>query len=159
MKYLAVILALLLTACKKDKDRESKIYFTGIVSVDQNGNLISRDDSTDWRFNDVWTKQESNLFTQNYTSNCTTALQQGITAYPNPSNGYIRLYFIKADNTKVAFRLVDENFKVLVSNDTTTAAAIALDITSLHIKDTVRLYYKFIENNCESRGHGDILIQ
>jgi hypothetical protein len=36
---------------------------------------------------------------------------------------------------------------------------IKFDFAYLKIKDTERLYYKFIEDSCEFRGHGDILIE
>ena len=44
-------------------------------------------------------------------------------------------------------RLVDENFKVLYSSDSVTATMIAIHAGTFDIKDTMRLYYKFIENN------------
>jgi hypothetical protein len=160
-KFAAIlILCVLVSYCKDDNSDtavESKIYFTGLEQTDYNGYLITID-STDWGFKDIWLEQESALFNTHYGSNCVQSLNDQVIAYPNPCNGVFYLSFQKSDATAINLRLVDQDFKVLLSMDTLNNSNIAV-ATSSFVKDTVRLYYRFIENNCEFRGHGDILIK
>jgi hypothetical protein len=48
---------------------------------------------------------------------------------------------------------------VLLSQDSVFSNGIAFDLNYLNIRnDTVRIYYKFLGQDCELKGHGDILI-
>lgn len=60
--------------------------------------------------------------------------------------------------TRVELRLVNKYYIMLISVDA-MVGNIKFDFAYLKIKDTERLYYKFIEDSCEFRGHGDILIE
>ncbi len=158
---LIILLAVLVSNCKDETvnpPAEIKIYFKGLAETDVNGWQITLD-TTDWRTNDTWVKQESDLFKASYQSGCLQSFKNEIVAYPNPGIGFFSLQLSKLASTRVEFRLVDENFKTLISSDTLTTNSICFDVRDFGIKDTLRLYYRFIENNCEFRGHGDILIQ
>ncbi len=50
---LAVFFTTLFISCAKEKEREDNFAFTGIRKTDIQGLLIS-EDTTDWRFNDIW---------------------------------------------------------------------------------------------------------
>ncbi len=155
-----LLLALLLSNCKEEDIQPiaEKIYFTGLTQTDNNGWPITFD-STDWKTNDTWVKQESDLFSNIYQSGCNQSYINQIIAYPNPCYGILSLAFDKKNFTRFEMRIVDENMKTLFSSDSITTKYIMINGMDYGIKDTVRVYYKFIENNCEFRGHGDILIK
>jgi hypothetical protein len=159
--FFFLILIIMMNSCKEKIDNpvaESKIYFSGLTQTDNNGWPISID-STDWTTNDTWVKKESDLFTNVYQSNCTQSFANHIAQYPNPCNGIFTLSFSKPATTRIELRLVDKNFNPIYSNDSVLGNAVQFNAGAFGIKDTVRLYYKFIENNCEFRGHGDILVK
>jgi hypothetical protein len=161
-KFLSfILLAILVSNCKEDTANppaESKIYFKGLTQTDVNGWPITID-TTDWMTNDTWVKQESDLFAAFYNSGCLQNYKNEIAAYPNPAVGIFNLHINKLESTRLELRLVDKNFNPLFSNDSVLGNAVQFDARVYGIKDTLRLYYKFIENNCEFRGHGDILIK
>jgi len=163
MKYLIsiLLLAFILSNCKDEKNDQpapEKIYFSGLTQTDNNGWPVTID-TTDWTTKDIWVKQESDLFLHIYQSNCVPSYVYQIAAYPNPCNGIFSLSFGKQPSTRGEMRLVDENFNTLFSGDSITSSFVMINASDYGIKDTVRLYYKFIENNCEFRGHGDILLK
>jgi hypothetical protein len=159
--FTGVLLLLMTTiGCDKENTPEKKqYYFTGITPTDANGNLMALPDTTDWNTTDVWTPEEMDLFTAQYTTGCAPSFDYKIYMYPNPCISTFRLTVEKDSTTRIALRLIDENFKVLHSIDSIPANALAFDASALGIKDTIRMYYKFIKNGCEYRGHGDILIK
>jgi hypothetical protein len=136
---------------------ESSIYFNGITNRDVNG-LIFSSDTTDWRTDDIWLLKESGLFPLIHTM-CSPQNNNQIIAYPNPCNGIFSLHIEKEPATRVELRLVDQDFNILISNDTILQHNVQLNAGTFGIKDTVRLYYKFVDGNCEWKGHGDIIIQ
>jgi hypothetical protein len=154
--YLLTVLSLILfSSCEKE---DLVIHFTGISKTDAIGSPLSID-STDWNVDDIWSFREADLFNSQYESSCTPSHNYFAIAYPNPNNGVFALHFNKIFSTRVELRLVDENFTTLILNDSVTQDDIHLNAGTFGIHDTVRLYYKFIENNCEFRGHGDIIIE
>jgi len=158
---LFILLAILVSNCKDEAvnpPAETKIYFKGITETDHNAWPITVD-STDWRTDDVWLKQESDLFTQIHQSGCAQSYDNKVHQYPNPSIGIFNLVFEKSAETRLELRLVDKSFILLYSNDSILGNHLVFDSKVFAVKDTLRLYYKFIENNCEFMGHGDILIQ
>lgn len=154
------IASVILLSCEPETNTpvENKIYFTGISKTDSNGSTLSID-TTDWKTNDIWSMKELNLFKSLHQSGCALPYDYKIIAYPNPGNGVIALFIDKPADARVELRLVDENFNTLISNDSITQNNIHLNASTFGIQDTVRLYYKFVEYNCEWKGHGDILIQ
>jgi len=154
------LLVILISACKQDNDAEPKIRFSGISMMDINAQPMSNKDSTDWITGDVWKSQETGLFDNiSYQVNCATQHSNKIIVYPNPCNGIFQMLIDKLPTTRMELRIVDENFNKLLSIDTITNNSFTLDAKAGSLKDTVRVYYRFIEGNCEFRGHGDILVQ
>lgn len=156
-----LLLAILVSYCKEDNDNQvvaTNIYFSGLTQTDINGWPVSTDTS-DWRTDDTWLKQESDLFSNIYQSSCTQTYANTIRQYPNPCIGFFSLSFEKQESTRLELRLVDKSFNPLYSNDSILGNAVQFDASKFGIKDTIRLYYKFIQNNCEFRGHGDILVK
>ncbi|MDR6193880.1 hypothetical protein [Siphonobacter sp. SORGH_AS_0500] len=151
-----------LLACNKDPEPEKeetpkKIYFTGITESNDVG-IIARRDTTDWRFNDTWVEQEAKLFPTAGEASCTQAHNHNIFAFPNPNKGLIKLNITKLQATQVQIRLVDKEFKVILSRDSIPNGINIFDLTASAPKDTLRLYYKFIDGSCVYKGHGDILV-
>ena len=161
-KFFSIIcLIFLINSCKDDTVTpvvENKIYFSGLTQTDNNGWFMSLD-STDWTTNDTWVKQESDLFGTTHQSGCVQSYTNSILEYPNPSSSIFMLSIDKLETTRLELRLVDRNFNSLYSNDSVWGSNVQFDARVFGVKDTIRLYYKFIENNCEFKGHGDILIK
>ena len=158
---LVLLVVILLSYCKEKEDvapGKAKIYFTGLTQTDINAWPLTTD-TTDWKTNDSWIKQEQELFSKNYQSGCSQLYNYKIIAYPNPSSGLLTFSINKPSTTYVEMSLVDENFNVLYYIDSLTGSYITLNGANFGIKDTIRLYYRFIENNCEFKGHGDILLK
>jgi hypothetical protein len=155
----ALLFLLTAVGCNKEKTPVKKrYYFTRITPTDPNRNLMGAPDTTDWKTGDVWNEAEEKLFADSYATNCTPPHPYTITVSPNQCVNSFMAWFNKDSSTQVNMRLVDENLNVLLSVDSVTARAVAIDVSSF-VKNTVRLYYKFIANNCEFKGYGDILIQ
>lgn len=160
----AIMCTTLIISCTKENTSEDKITFTGITKTDIQGYIISKD-STDWNFNDLWSDQETNLFTSRNNRNCLNTMDYNIIASPNPNNGIFMITTVMPKTSLAEFRLVDEKFNKLVSldsiftKDTFNYKRILINVTSFNKKGILRLYYKMIENNCEAIGHGDILIE
>lgn len=167
-QIMRIILFLLLTSVifyscqnssKLEPVEEEKIEFKGIFEMDERGVPVSDRDSDDWNFTDTWVQQEISLFNRNLRTDCTLPEMYGIIGYPNPTFNIVNLHVNKPDSVRMAIRIVDRNFKVLMSKDSLYAVKNAIDLSQFNIKDTVRVYYKFINGNCEFRGHGDLVIE
>lgn len=163
-KLMYVLAAISLLACNKGPEPEApaegprKIYFTGITESNDVG-IITKRDTTDWRFDDKWVEQEEKLFPTTGEQSCTQAHAHNIFAFPNPTTGLMKLHIAKRQATRVELRLVDQDFKVIFSRDSVLNGINIFDITATAPKDTVRLYYKFTDGSCVYRGHGDILVK
>jgi hypothetical protein len=151
-----------LIACKKESNNSvtGKIYFTGITERDVTGIPLAVPDTTDWRFDDIWTTKEENLFSIMY-NNSNQRINADIELYPNPTTGIFRIHLgNKSNSSRLAIRLVDKDFKVLIKNDSLYSQSISINATDFNGNDTLRLYYKLIDSlNYEYKGHGDILIK
>jgi hypothetical protein len=157
---LTIFACIAFTACEPENIPEPSptIYFSGLTQTDVNGQLLSMD-SSDWSTSEAWTIQEAGLFNTSYQNHCSPEQPLSISLYPNPNNGVFALQLSKAPTTRLAFRVVDEGFNTIISRDSVYSSTVNINMSTFGIQDTVRMYYKFIENNCEFRGHGDILIQ
>ena len=160
MKYILIIslsLPILLLSCKP---KSEFVIFTGITETNENGMKIS-DDITDWKFDDEWILMEEELFTENSSNVCDfNSEDYTIIAFPNPcdNDDIVSLHCDVPENKRVEFRIVDENFNVLLSKDS-VSTSIWIDIESLNINiEIIRIYYKVIGDNCELKGHGDIQV-
>lgn len=152
-----------LSSCKEDKNladnKPEIIVFKGITLTDNQGWVIENDLS-DWQLAESWNETENSLFAEKKTNFCDTAnIGFKVVSYPNPCNDIFWLYISKPVETRFAFRLVDRNYNLLLSQDSVYSNGIAINVQRFNIKnDTVRLYYKFLGLDCELKGHGDIKI-
>lgn len=155
-----IVLFTLLNGCGEDSGYYppgSRFYFEGLTITDPGGFVIYRD-TTDWRTDDKWLKRESNLFSSIYQTNCIPNYNYRVGAEPNPCGRFFEVGFDVGPSARVELRMVNSYFNTIISLDS-IFGPIAFDSDYFKIKDTVRLYYRFIEGKCEFRGHGDILIQ
>jgi hypothetical protein len=163
----ALLLSCLLfqNACKPEVVSEDEpIYFSGLTTVDASGTTLGETDTTDWRFDDVWTAKEKALFPANSLLTCLLKSDSldGVFLQPNPCKEVFLAGFQTPFGATWHFRWVDENFKVLKKfdweNPTIGYNALLIQTDSFP-KDTIRLYYEVLHGACVHRGHGDILIQ
>ncbi len=147
-----------LLSCKKEEPivKEDNIYFKGITAKDDNGVPISND-STDWNIKDSWMDKEKNLFSKHYKTDCQPGFDYLIDLYPNPNNGIFSLYLKMPNDARLDLRMVDRSYNLLFSKDSIEVNLISFNLENLVLKDTVRMYYKFVNAGCEYRGHGDIV--
>lgn len=151
----------LLCNCKKEGVKEeideNNVIFSGISRTNNFGVVLSAD-TTDWKFNDIWKPQESSLFTSNHQSDCKMAFNYRLTSFPNPAKDIVTLNPSLPVSARIELRVVDQNFNKLFSLDS-LRGPIQIRVSEWGIKGIVRVYYKFIDNNCEFKGHGDILLE
>lgn len=158
----AIILSLIIS-CNKDQTQNNtssdQIIFNGYSNIDENGVIITNDTS-DWNANDSWNTNELNIFGINssYKLCTSTQLTTPMIAYPIPNNGVFNLHATLENGSRLAVRIVDKNYKVLLSNDSLYGTA-AFDIKGLISNDTARIYYRIINKYCELHGHGDIFVK
>jgi hypothetical protein len=138
--------------------KPEKISFSGILVRDERGVPYSDIDPDDWNIKDTWVEQEQALFGIGLKSDCAIADYE-IIAYPNPTFDKVSIHVLKPDSVRLAIRIVDKNFKTLLAKDSLYAKINKIDLSSLGVKDTVRVYYKFMNGSCEFRGHGDVVIE
>ncbi len=161
-RLIFISILVLLVACKKSEPTTPTITFSGISSKDEAGNSLTQD-TADWLFNRVWSDKEISLFSSilKTNHNCTVPKQFLMLAYPNPCTNAINIYAGKNADTKVELRLVDTDFNILLKNDTilTSNNMFQINLTTLQKKGLLRLYYRFLEQDCEYRGYGDIEVR
>ena len=162
--FACIILSFLFLTCSKEESGvnsivEDKITFNGISERDPTGVPVREADPDDWNFKDTWAAQELALFGKGYGSDCMLPEAYNIMAYPNPIIDKVVIDAGKPESVRLAIRVVDRNFKVLLALDSIYSKSTMLDFSKFGIQDTVRVYYKYIDNSCEYRGHGDILIK
>ena len=161
--FIISIITFLIFSCEKenvDNNKTDTILFNGITMTTVNGELISQDMS-DWNIQESWTDKESSLFDEKKDNSCILENNNySIISYPNPCEGIFYLHIAKPDESRLAFRIVDRNFNVLLSNDSIFSTSLAISLNDSGISnDTVRIYYKFLGSDCELKGHGDIKIE
>jgi hypothetical protein len=161
-KYLKALLWInfvFLISCNKEENiiQNTTINFNGITKTDEQGVPITLD-STDWNIKDVWMLKEQALFPNQYKTDCKPDWPYTIVLYPNPNNGYLAMSLNMPDDARLDIRLVDRFYNVLLSKDSIDKKQIIFDVKNQIPKDTLRMYYKFVNSGCEFRGHGDIII-
>jgi len=163
--FIVLLLAFILTCKKKDANAPTvnPINFRGIISTDNNGNIIYNNDSTDWKINDIWSATEAGLFPTNKPI-CNNPPNYQVTGYPNPCNGYITINYRQPQQALLEYRIVDRYYNVLIANDSlkyvnNQSVNYMMDLSKYKGSDTIRMYYKIITNTCECRGHGDIVVK
>lgn len=156
-----LIFALSCSSCDEDDEIIAFPTFTGFSLTDDNGQALSNPDTTDWRVDDSWEQVEKGLFDLPELPLCSGdgAVSP---AFPNPCGSVLSFRFISTANTTGYFRVVDKDFNVLIESDSVPFEAgpkiISLNFSTV-VADTVRLYYRIVNGNCEYRGHGDVLVQ
>jgi hypothetical protein len=162
--------AMLLTECKKD---ENKVVVSGITETDALGYGLGTVDTTDWKIGDIWTDREEALF---HTLELTSAQAylksiSGINlktiqihpASPNPCQTNFNLYIYNGIGVgKFEYVFVNTNLTIISSG---VYGAFRTDANSFYysLNDSIfkpnniyRMYYKFIIDGVEFKGHGDI---
>lgn len=150
----------MLFSCEKEKEESNtnEIIFEGISITDVYGGLSSQD-TTDWNLNDIWMDKENSLFTEKKDNKCSSD-EYSIISYPNPCDGIFLLRLTKPDDSRFAFRVVDKDFNVLVTQDSIMSNSIAISLEGFNVSnEIVRIYYKYFGMDCELKGHGDIKIE
>jgi hypothetical protein len=156
--YIGITAMLVIAGCNKSTG--PKLIFEGVTEMDKFGAVVGKADSTDWRTDEVWTEKEKQLFKTTYNEKGTSATKLKVMFYPNPCRGKSVLFLTKDSTTKLALRIVDKDFNVVMSSDSITDKALQLDLSSLAQYDTVRMYYKLIDaQKNEFKGHGDVVLK
>lgn len=157
-----ILLVTLFIGCDKDKDDCDLPSFSGIAWTNVNGEPMSNADPDDWTMDDEWNDTEKDFFDSDFENNCTPSFDYWIAAFPNPlpeyNNGALWLALGKDSLTSAEIRMVDKQCNIIHSRDNELAHQIVFNLTG-HEGETLRLYYKFIKDGCEYRGHGDIQIE
>ncbi len=159
-----LIVIILASSCERNntvtkiKDPDV-IIFKGITQTDNNG-WVMTNDATDWVISELWNEKENSLFPESNVSSCDTSNDSfTVYSYPNPCYGVFSLIITKPAESRFAFRIVDRNYNVLLSLDSVYSNGLSIDVRGFNIvNDTVRMYYKFFNPDCELKGHGDIKI-
>ncbi|MGB4847155.1 MAG: hypothetical protein WBP41_04515 [Saprospiraceae bacterium] len=133
--------------------------FKGLTSTDYDGSALSAADPDDWTFTDHWDNDIMDLFDSDHDANCEPSFNYSIIAYPNPCNGLFDLHFDKDSSTTVDIRIRNDECDILANIDGVTSNTIQIQSQNNSPQKIVRLYYKFIRNNCEYQGHGDIYFE
>jgi len=157
-----IFIAILTIAISCKKDIFNLTSFDGYTSRNLDGFVIGNEDSTDWNTNDEWKAREKNLFEDydNYEYISLSADTLTIKALPNPTADYLYLSLIKNENVKFDFRIVNEDWEILHSENDLTNKKISFNLKD-YINDEaiVRIYYRFkTPDNKAYIGHGDIKI-
>ena len=150
------LLLIFLHSCKENTCNPL-LNFKGITSRDDTGALLEADPN-DWKLQDTWGRHEIELFDTVYNAECFPPSHFSIMAYPNPTSGPFQLTFNKTEASSIDIRLVDFDCRTLIYIDGIKNNSIGLEPSSFGKSGIVRLYYRFVEDGCEYRGHGDIQI-
>ena len=169
MKHFRYIIILgtffcLLSSCKKQssKNLDDEITFNNISRTGENGIPLAEPDSDDWIFHaSKDTEQEIFYSLANTTYNCQSISDSLISigpAYPNPCINYFTLYINNPSQAAIDIRLVDKEFKVIKSIDSTRNNSIIFDVTTFAKNNIHRVYYRVKVKDCFWIGYGDVLI-
>ena len=156
--FLSTLYITLIISCEENNNPIPEITFNGITKTNGVGQVLTQD-ASDWQFSDDWDDKEISLFAEHNNHLCNTH-NYSITAFPNPCIHRFQVYLSKQANQRFAYCLVDRYYNVLLYSDSTYSSSFYINVDEFNIlNDTIRLYYKLIESDCELRGHGDILLE
>lgn len=159
--FLLFIISLLTINCE-NKNILNLNSFEGYTGRDFEGFLTGSEDKDDWNLNDDWKKVERNFFDDydNYNYECEIDTSIKIKALPNPTSENIYINLTKDENVKFDYRIVNEDWEILLLVDDETNNNFYFNIVELlDDEDIVRMYYRFKkDDNCAYIGHGDIKI-
>jgi len=158
--------AMSFTSCKDDPDpvppdnmnNAPLIDISGFTFTDDQGQITTSEDPTDWQLDDVWQDIENELF-ESIPDLCAPNSDYSITVFPNPAPDGFSLVVTMPTGATYSLRLVDEDLTPIFTWDDVEDLGISFSDASSEV-DTLRLYYQFIDpSNCAFRGHGDIIVQ
>ncbi len=167
MKILLVIFCLITVSAISCEPKDGDdIVFEGIMYTDEYGNMMRAPDPSDWTLTDKWVEKEENLFAEKKENVCSYEDDEfKIYAFPNPCQRETRVLLKMPDQFTCSYRIVDQDFNVLISVDNETieppaeVKIIDIDLSGFDLPtDMVRVYYKFFGADCELKGHGDIQV-
>lgn len=166
MKTLKLLLVVLMlgsfTSCKDDDGDtdDPKIAIKGITVRDDEGNIAGSIDPADWNLNSEYNDLENKLFPSTNLPICADHADSSYTVsvYPNPNDG-VFVFGSIVPHDHISVRIVDENLKILYSNDSITGTALTITEDKDGGKRAVRLYYRIFNENCIYQGYGDISIR
>ncbi len=121
----------LIFSCAGNNNKRKGIKFENITHRNIFGAEIGQIDSSDWRFDDKWTRMENGLFTDAiYHKSCSPNIYYRILAYPNPFKDLLVIHFYKDERTLIKmglfdlqenlifrYRIVDADFKIVSAKD------------------------------------------
>lgn len=162
--------AILLTECKKD---ENKVVVSGITETDANGELLGTVDTTDWKIGDLWTDKEEALFhsleltsAQAYLKSTSGISFKTIELFPASPNPCQWCFSLSIGNGlgvgKFEYVFVNTNLTILASGvygafkTGANSFNYSLNDSTFKPNNLYRMYYKFIIDGLEYKGHGDI---
>ena len=137
----------------------------GITFMDADGNRTGPLDESDWGFQGNWTDQAFDLFGGEEGNFCKDADEQAAyVAAPNPATAQSVFGYQLKDSSDLEIKVVDKNYQVLYETEVRNTFGpgyneLRIDWNEIDLKDTVRVFYKVIQKDCEMRGHGDVLLQ
>jgi len=158
--------AMLISSCSDDPDPLPPdptpsgpiIDISGFTLTDEQGQLTSTADPTDWQLDDEWQDEVSDLFSST-DDLCAPNSEYSIIAYPNPAPNGFALAISMPASSSYNLRLVDEDLNEIFSVDDFAYLDLPFAPFS-NAADTLRLYYEFVDaSNCVFRGHGDIITE
>ena len=146
---------------------DPEIPFTGVTLMDENGASLGVSDPSDWRTDDIWVAKEKALFpaTKDLKNCPSDPTLEAYACAPNPTPGRLFLGYHLPDSMEVDVCNVDRDFKTLNRWDAAGLGPgynlIVLDMDSIPLKDTIRVYYQIRRPGvaCAVRGHGDVILK
>jgi hypothetical protein len=165
-----ILVFFLIFSCEKENDS----VFSGITERDPSGIISGRIDETDWRFDDVWTDKEEQLFDPNNFKSTESLFVESdpiiplpnigssSTAFPNPASSVFD-FEINSTADTAKFVLVDSSYDIILSKKINGGSGLWLinvsDRTRFRLNALYRIYYRLqYEDGSIEKGHGDIKI-
>lgn len=165
------LVCLIFTSCGDDDEsimtkppEDPIISFGSISPTDANGSPLGNEDPSDWNLEDIWETVEERLFTRTADLCPSSSENRIFPAFPNPASDVTGLSFNLSDSSDLEVKIVDRNYMVLQELEVSNVFGpggnvVYLNLENINITDTVRVYYKLTRDNCELRGHGDLVMQ
>jgi hypothetical protein len=189
--YFLVVFLLIFSACKKETQNTTPnpstpasnqcITISGYTGLNETGDYIGPDDTSDWRLDDTWSSCERNLFGDtSFNSTCSfdDTLLSGPFAFPNPTSDVFHFAIGTSvvstdtnlinqinhhDSTIIADILFLNQRAEIIGVIHTNKHQINFTSFSLNAMDSLssdtifRMYYRLTDtNSCVRMGHGDI---
>ena len=161
VNIMLIIPLLIASGCSKDgnnsptgENQNTIPTFSGYTATDEIGNLFGFVDTTDWTNDHGWVDLEKALFSDYellYHNILFDTSFKIFPAFPNPCSSIFLLNHHKDSASFFRFRLVNQDFIVLVEADSITSnyMAINLDQVNTGPGPLLRLYYMIVRKQDE----------